>query len=175
MVVAQVAERARDDLAHRADEIRELRLAHARDEWRAGLLLCRRHLEEMPRDALRHRRERGVRELIPQQEDGARELFDHEPRNIGVALRERAERVHVHDEARRVGERLRVHRRWSARRADDAEHIPRSGVADRDLPSLGRFEVHAEESGDHERRARIGRGAIRKRAGRDVFRRRALE
>jgi hypothetical protein len=68
-----------------------------------------------------------------------------------------------------------MNRRRTARRTDDSEYIPRSGVADRDLPALGRFEVHAEESGDDERRSRIGRGLVGERAGLDVFRRRALE
>jgi len=60
VVGAQVAKGARDDLAHRSGEIRELLLAHARDERPARLLLRCRDLEEVPRDALLHRRERRV-------------------------------------------------------------------------------------------------------------------
>jgi hypothetical protein len=176
MVLPQIPERARNHFAHGADEIRELLLAHVRDEQAARSLPRRGQLEQMPRDALRHRRERRIRELIPQRVDHARELLDHAPRDIGIALRERAERVRVHDETRRVGERLRVYRRRTARRGDEAEHIPRSGVADRDLPTVGRFEVDAEESADDERRARIGCSwPVCDNAGWDLFRRRPFE
>src|SRR5216684_7751825 len=55
--VAQLAQRARDDLAHRAHEIRELLLADVRDEIATvRLLLARADLEEVPRDPLRNAR-----------------------------------------------------------------------------------------------------------------------
>jgi hypothetical protein len=175
MVLPQVPERARNHFAYGADEIRELLLAHARYENSARFLPRRGQFEEMPRDALLHSGERGVRELIPEGQDRARQLLDDSPRDVGVAPRERAQRLHVHDQARRIRERLGVHRTGTARYADDAHHIPRPGVADRDLTALRRLEVHAEKSGDDQRRAWIRGGAISEGAGFDVFRRRALE
>jgi hypothetical protein len=69
-----------------------------------------------------------------------------------------------------------MHRGRTARRRDEPEYIPRSGVADRDLPAVGGVERDTEEPADDERRARVGRaGSVRDDAGGDLFGRRAFK
>ena len=99
------------------------------DERRAlALLLARGDLEEMPRDALRDRRERRGGDLVPQRVHRVCELAHERERDVGVLPRERPQDVRVDDEPRRLRERLRVEGRRSACGCDDADHTTAAGA-----------------------------------------------
>ena len=137
-----------------------------RDERAAlSLLLARRDLEKVSRDALRHRRERRRGDLVPQRVHGVGDLAEQGVRDLRIIRREFSQRLRFETQPCRIGERLHVQRGGTPVSGDHAERVALPRVAHGDLTPIGPSEVRAEESAHDQRRTRLATRAIRRRAG----------
>lgn len=143
--VAELTERARDDLTNRTDALGELLLGHRRDERGSDLMVCG-DVEELARHTLAHRRERAIDEVIKARDQDAADFLQQRVRDAHIAARRRAPGFRTESVEHRVNNRLALTTAFRMEEQWDPADVAPAEVALRDRATIGALECDPQES-----------------------------